>query len=86
MSHHNVRCPKGYGDVAVATMYLYCSPLLAARINQALRATQDQIVTGRGAGGVGSCGVICVHKNIKKVGREPCAPVYYFVRVYAQRK
>lgn len=50
----NATKDKGYGDTANVVMHLYASPLLTPRINQALRATQSDVVSGRAAGGAGS--------------------------------
>jgi hypothetical protein len=45
---------KGYGDTANAEMILYASPLLKARIMQALRATSNDQIGGRRDGAAGS--------------------------------
>lgn len=60
----NATKDKGYGDTANMPMYLYVSPLLKSRINQAMRATSPDIISGRGAGGIGSGGGEIVEYNV----------------------
>jgi hypothetical protein len=55
---------KGYGDTANAEMLLYASPLLKARINQAMRATSPDIVSGRRDGAASSKAGQVVEYNV----------------------
>lgn len=55
---------SGYGDVANARMLLYASPKLKARINQAMRATSPDIISGRPAGAASSVAGQIVEYNV----------------------
>lgn len=55
---------RGYGDVANAQMFLYASPNLKARINQAMRATSTDIIRGRQVGAGSSVSGQIIEYNV----------------------
>ena len=55
---------KGYGDTANSVMYLYASPLLKSRINQAMRATSTDIIRGRVVGAASSVAGQVIEYNV----------------------
>lgn len=55
---------KGYGDTANAPMILFASPNYKSRINQALRATKAEMITGRRDNSPGSVGGQIVEYNV----------------------
>lgn len=55
---------KGYGDTANSVMTIYSSPKLKARINQALRATDSDILRGRPVGAAGTKAGSTVEYNV----------------------
>lgn len=56
---------SGYGDVANTSMLLYVSPLLKARVMQAMRSTSPDIVSGRRDGAAGSTAGQVVEYNVQ---------------------
>lgn len=55
---------SGYGDTANANMLIYAAPNLKARINQALKATKAEMITGRRDNSPGSVGGQVVEYNV----------------------
>lgn len=56
---------KGYGDTANSVMYLYASPLMKSRINQAMRATSTDIIRGRRDGASSSVAGQVIEYNVQ---------------------
>ena len=55
---------KGYGDTANSPMYLFASPLMKSRINQAMRATSPDIIRGRRDGAASSVAGQVIEYNV----------------------
>ncbi|MCK4815128.1 hypothetical protein KA005_05100 [bacterium] len=55
---------KGYGDTANSQMLIYATPNMKARINQALRATDSDILRGRPVGAAGTKAGQTVEYNV----------------------